>query len=108
MSKFNYMMFYGGFDEDEFVVHAKKFTKKEAIEKMFFEIVGGESEKIDEILAICKEKTVRYFVQAPLTVEDYDGYYSGCYSYCKEGERGSFPVWAFVMKDVNKILGIKE
>ena len=83
MSKFRFGEFEGG-DVPEFVVHAKKYSKVEAMEIRF-----GKNGVIPPV-AIDK-KHVRYYVKVPYWVGiEKDG---GCYSYCQEGERGSFPVW---------------
>lgn len=97
MSKFDYMNFSDGSYDIEFVVHAKKFTKEEAIELCIQENdwkfdtryckIFHRKPTIEDI----RERTVRYFPRVPENC-GYDGD-GGCYTYCKVGERGSFPVW---------------
>ncbi len=91
MSNFDYMNFSDGWDT-EFVAHAKKFTKEEALnlfeienEHLFSE--GYRKPTIEDIT----ERAVRWYPRVPEWC-DYDGD-GGCYTYCKKGERGSFPVW---------------
>ena len=92
MSNFDYMNFTGGKD-DEFVVHAAKFTKAEAIELFCSEhepCYYREPKESD-----IEERYVRWYIRVP----DFCGYDSdgtnGCYSYASAGTRGSFKVWVF-------------
>ena len=98
MSKFDYFNFHDGSWDTEFVAHAKKFTKEETIElcvkendwKFDKEHCNGKLHRkptIDDVI----ERTVRWYPKVPEFCDiDSD---NGCYSYCKKGERGSFPVW---------------
>jgi len=87
MSKFDYMEFTGG-TAKEFVVHANKYTKEEALALAVTEM---ELESVESIEAV--ERYCRYYVRVP----DFCGYdggsNNGCYTYCGKGERGAFPVW---------------
>ena len=87
MSKFDYMEFTGS-SSNEFVVHAKKYTKEEALE-LAVEEMGLGAIELDEVI----ERYCRYYVRVP----DFCGYdgdsNGGCYTYCGKGERGAFPVW---------------
>ena len=88
MSKFDYMQFTGGLF-DKFVVHAKKYTKEQAIELAVEEMALEETPAPDEVY----ERWVRYYVR----VHEWCGYdgdrNDGCYTYCGKEERGAFPVW---------------
>lgn len=99
MSKFDYMNFSVDGYDTEFVVHAKKFTKEQAIELCIQEndwrfkkeyCLGKVLRKptIEDV----KEKTVRWYVRTPEFC-GFDDNERGCYTYCKKGEKGSFPVW---------------
>lgn len=98
MSKFDYMNFSDGRDT-EFVVHAKKFSKEEAINlciqendfKFMEKYCNGQLHRKPTIEDI-KERTVRYYPKVP-DFCGYDDKDSGCYTYCKTGVKGSFPVW---------------
>lgn len=98
LSKFDYVNFSDGSWDTEFVVHAKKFTKEKAVElclqendwKFKTDYCNGELLRKPTIEDIT-EKTVRWYPQIPEFC-GYDGD-RGCYTYCKKGERGSFPVW---------------
>lgn len=98
MSKFDYMNFTDGSWNIEFVVHAKKFSKEEAVnlciqenDSMFIEKYCDGKLHRKPTLEDVRERTVRYYPIAPESC-GYDGD-GGCYSYCKSGEKGSFPVW---------------
>ncbi len=93
MSKFDFMDFTGG-DTDEFVVHAGKFAKQEAIELC----LGENDYRFEEYepprtltLEDVSERFVKYYVKCP----EHCGFESdgGCYSYCNQDARGSFPVY---------------
>lgn len=88
MAKFEYTEFRGG-THDEFVVHAKKYSKEEAIEIMVEETAY---DGIIELEAVQKQ-WCRYYVRVPDFCNYDDGEGGGCYTYCNEGERGAFPVW---------------
>lgn len=96
MSKFDYMPFTGGY-YTEFVFHGKKYTESEARELAIREFgdMGYEAEKYTLEKRHCK-----YFVRVP----EYCSYESdgGCYTYCDEGVRGSFPVIVFKRKEQEK------
>lgn len=88
MSKFDYMQFTGG-SSDEFVVHAKKYTKEQAIELAIEEMALEETLTPDKVY----ERWCRYYVRVPEWC-GYDGDSdSGCYTYCGKDEHGAFPVW---------------
>ncbi len=102
MSKFDYMAFsYDGGKDDEFVVHAKKFTKADAIELLKSEydyrFENGEYREPTE--EDFKQDQVRYFVKVPEYCAGLEKE-GGCYSYCAESERGSFPVWVCVLSEL--------
>lgn len=93
MSKFNYMNFEGGADT-EFVAHAKKFTKEQAIDCCLAENDWKFERKYPyrkPVLADIKQRQVKYFINKP----DYCGFDTdgGCYTFCDENANGSFPVW---------------
>lgn len=97
MSKFDYMNFSDG-RNTEFVVHANKYTKEEAIElciqendyKFMEEYCGNQLHRHPTPKDV-KERAVRYYPVIPEFCGcDDEG---GCYTFCKKGERGSFPVW---------------
>ena len=97
MSKFDYFNFSDGSWDVEFVVHAKKFTKDEVLELFIVENKhlfneGYRKPNVDDIV----EKTVRWYPIAPEGCDFEDG----CYSYCKKGERGSFPVWTIEFEEL--------
>lgn len=93
MSKFDYMNFEGGKDT-EFVTHAKKFSKEEAIkyclEENDWKFEGESALRIPSIEDVY-QRQVKYFINRP----DYCGFDTdgGCYTYCSSDSRGSFPVW---------------
>ncbi len=95
MSKFDYMNFNDGSYDIEFVAHAKKYTKLDAIELCMAEndwkFDSGcnplRKPTVNDIL----ERTVRYYPSVPDHCF-FDGE-GGCYTYCNRNERGSFPVW---------------
>lgn len=97
MSKFDYMNFnINGYDT-EFVAHAKKYNEEQTIElciqendwRFKPEYCRGNVLRIPTINDV-KLKHVRWYVKTP----DFCGSIGhGCYTYCKAGERGSFPVW---------------
>lgn len=100
MSKFDYMNFEGGADT-EFVVHAKKFSKEEAIQLCIAENdwkFEGENALKLPIIEDIKERQVKYFINKP----DYCGFDTdgGCYTYCEINSRGSFPVWVIEFKEL--------
>ena len=98
MSKYEYGNFSDGGSDLEFVAHAKKFTKEKVVElciqendhRFMAEYCNGRLHKEPTIEDIT-ERTVRYYPVVPEFC-GYDGD-NGCYTYCKKGERGSFPVW---------------
>jgi hypothetical protein len=105
--KFDYMNFYGGSDGTEFVAHANKYTKEQAINLCISENdwrfeqknSGGDllrEPTVDDIV----HRHVKWYVKAP----DWCGYDDGgegCYTYCAEGLRGSFPVWVIAFDKLN-------
>lgn len=93
MSQFDFMLFSGGY-LPEFVCHAKKYTKEEVVELCKGE--HGDDFQQDRrfrepLESDITEAYVRYYVKCP----EWCGYEAdeGCYTYCDEGVRGSFPVW---------------
>jgi hypothetical protein len=99
MSKFDYMNFTDGSWYIEFVVHAKKFSKREAIDLFMIENENLFSEGYRKpTLEDVMERAVRYYPIAPGDC-DFDG---GCYSYCKSGEKGSFPVWVIEFEKLKR------
>ena len=101
MSKFDYMNFSDGDSDIEFVVNAKKFTKKQALEFFKEENEGCEDRlNFDKLnIDIIKEKTVRYYPKYP-GYSGFDSDNEGGYTYCGKGERGSFPVWVIEFDDL--------
>lgn len=102
MSKFDFMNFEGG-EDTEFVVHAEKFTKEEAIEKCLFEndwrFEEANARYRKPVLSDIAEDRVKYFVKIP----EYCGLDSsggGCYTYCDQKARGSFPVWVIEFQNL--------
>jgi hypothetical protein len=99
MSKFDYMRFEGGMDYD-FVAHAKKYTKEETIKHCLseydwmFEDDSLREPTVEDI----KQRQVKYFIRVP----DYCAYDTegGCYTYCSEHAKGSFPVWVIEFEDL--------
>lgn len=96
MSNFTHMGFnVGGSRDTDFVVHAKKYTKTEAVEVLKEEYDfnfddGLYREPTEDDFT---EDYVRWYVRVPEWC-GYDGDSSkGCYSFCDKSEKGSFPVW---------------
>lgn len=92
MSKFDYMNFEGGM-ATEFVVHAKKFTEEQAVELCIAENDWqfGESDYRKPTIEDVIKRQVKYFIRVPYYCGlDTDG---GCYTFCNEDAKGSFPVW---------------
>ena len=90
MENFDYMLFQGGSYDIEFVVHAEKYSREQAIRFFTQEVVlndGGEDPTEDDI----ERLFVRFYDEVP-DVCGFDGD-GGCYTYCNEDESGSFPVW---------------
>jgi hypothetical protein len=99
-AKFDYMFFSGGSDGDEFVAHANKYTKRQVIdlfvdEANFEYVVTHRTPDLKDV----ELRYVKFFVKVPATcgVDD-DGY--GCYSFCEQGARGSFPALVITVKDL--------
>jgi len=92
MAKFDYMNFYGAADI-EFVVHAKQFSKEQAIALFIHENMAGYTrDRLREPTADnIEQHHVRYYVREPFGCGL--GSSDGCYSFCSEDSRGSFPVW---------------
>lgn len=84
MSKFDYMIFTGG-THNEFVAHAKKYTKEQTAE-----LAQTETNRTNISIEQIEKRWCRYYVRVP----DWCGYdeEGGCYAYCKKEEKGSFPV----------------
>jgi len=91
MSKFDFMNFTGGSDGEEFVVHATKYTKQQAID-LFRQEWGLEATE-----DMIREDIVKWYVSAPYWCGyDADG---GCYTYCADGDaKGAFSVWVIPVK----------
>lgn len=88
MSKFDYENFSDGWNT-EFVAHAKKFTKREALD--LFKQENGHlfSERYREpTIEDITERTVRWYPKVPEWC-GYDGD-GGCYSYCNRKEEEVF------------------
>jgi len=84
MKKFDYMEFEGGYQK-EIVFDADRYSQEEALAIV-------DSYYADMAVLDIKKRFVKFFVNAPYCC----GYIEkgGCYSYCNEGDRGSFPVWS--------------
>ena len=99
-SRFDYMNFTGG-SEDEFVVHAGKHTKQQALDLFMQENdcneFGKNSKYRVPTLEDIKDKRVRYFINVPDGC-GYDGD-GGCYTYCGN-DKGSFPVYVINYEDI--------
>lgn len=91
MAKFDYMNFYGGKDT-EFVVHAKSFTKEQAVELFIHENITEYSKLRTPTVGDVSERRVRYFVSWPSQCNSGEFDSAGGYSYCGN-DKGSFPVW---------------
>ena len=95
------MMFNDGDMDIEFVCHAKKYSKEEAAALCDKELKSSKNEderfrsaNVDDV----KERTVRWYPRIPERC-GYDGDPAdGCYSYCDNAEKGSFPVWVIDLK----------
>src|SRR5690554_7236853 len=99
MSKFDYENFNDGSTDVEFVVHAKKYNKEQAIELLLAENDWRFNSKYcnGDLLRVPTPKdvvrrNVRWYPTAPEWC-GYDNDGKGCYTYCAKGEKGSFPVW---------------
>lgn len=106
MAKFDYMTFSDGYFNTEFVVHAGKFTKEEAI-RLFIQEYHYKFKPESCIRKLLRKPTiddvirrqVKYFPRTP----DYCGYDDldrGCYTFCNRDARGSFPVWVIEFANV--------
>lgn len=103
MSKYDYGNFSDGGRDIEFVVHAKKFTKEDAVRlciqendhKFMEEYCNGKLHREPTTEDVI-ELTVRWYPVVP----GFCGFdrNRGCYTYCDKGERGSFPVWVIEFK----------
>jgi hypothetical protein len=99
MAKFDYMNFSIDGWDTEFVSHAKKYTKEQAIELCIAEndwrfkpeYCNGRLLRVPTVDDV-KTRHVRWYIRAPESC-GYDDSGRGCYTYCKAGEKGSFPVW---------------
>jgi hypothetical protein len=108
MSKFDFM----NFENDglfEFIAHAKKYTKEEAVA-----VCKSENEDViknNEVREITaediQERFVRFFIHAPEGLNQ--EFPDGCYSYCSKFNKGCFPVWVidlaalyFTQQEVDK------
>lgn len=99
MTKFDYMNFTGGYGI-EFVAHANKYSKEEAVGKCI-----KENEHLFEGLyrkptvKDIQEDFVKYYVKCP-SFCGYDADGGGCYTFTEETSKGSFPVWVI---DISKL-----
>jgi hypothetical protein len=99
MSKFDYMNFSDGISDIEFVANAITYTKEQTIELCLAENDWRFDPKFCDGNLLRKPTTddifqrhVRWYIRAPEWCGfDDDG--KGCYTYCKAGQKGSFPVW---------------
>lgn len=94
MSKFEYMGFSdGGCHDSDFVAHAKKYTKKEALEilKDVYDYNFSDGLYREPTESDFTEDYIRWYVRVPEWC-GYDGD-NGCYSFCGKSEKGGFPVW---------------
>jgi len=100
MSKFDYMEFTGGADGAQFVVHAKKYTKMQAVDLFVQEYpycgrkltVGDRFSGLRKpTIADIHDSWVRWYIKMPDDI--FNEYPDGGYSFCSNSERGSFPVW---------------
>lgn len=99
MSKFDYMNFDGGSEGTQFVVHVGKYTADETVE--LYEAENGDKlydqrkPTMDDIV----ERRVKYYVRVPdWCGHDSDG--GGCYTFCGEADRRSFPVWVINLEEL--------
>jgi len=99
MSKFDYCNFNDGSYDIEFVSHARKYTKDQAIDLCFAEndwrFDKRYCDTVDPLriptVNDVECKSVRYYPGGLESCFADDG--GPIYSYCKQGQRGSFPVW---------------
>ena len=98
MSKFDYMPFTGGADGEQFVVHAKKYTKMQAIDLFTQEYPYDDLRKPS--IADIHDCWVRWYIRMPDDV--FNEYPDGGYSFCSNSERGSFPVWVLNVCDMRE------
>lgn len=105
MCKFDYMVFTGG-NTEEFVVHAKKYTKEQTIDLMLSEmdyLSMNDNEtseyRLPSIVDI-DERYIRYYIKVPDFCDyDRDG---GCYTYCNKDSKGCFPVYVISLEKLLK------
>lgn len=92
MSKFDYMIFTGG-TNNEFVANAKKYTKEQTAE-----LARSETKRTNISIEQIEERWCRYYVRVP----DWCGYddEGGCYTYCGKEEKGSFPVHVIELENL--------
>lgn len=104
MSKFEFMDFWeGSAYPSEKVFHANKYTKEEALEIFNTEnkymysgrYAGMYRRPIAEDI---KTGFARFYVKTPENIGE--KFEDGCYAYCEEGVRGSFPVLVITNKDL--------
>ncbi|GAB6170585.1 hypothetical protein JCM15765_00630 [Paradesulfitobacterium aromaticivorans] len=107
MSKFDYMNFSDGSRSTEFVTNAKIFTKEQTIElcvsendwRFEPEYCDGNLLRKPNIEDVV-QRYVRWYVKVPEWCGYDDNNGGGCYTFCKEGERGSFPVWVIEFEEL--------
>ena len=94
MSKFDCMVFSGGSDGDEFVIHAGKYPTKQAAIDCFQRELNDSHAPLYKVPTPgdVEHSIVRYYPKTPDWC-GWDGDEGGCYTYCPKGTRGSFPVW---------------
>lgn len=101
MSKFDYVRFTGGAD-DEFVVNAQKHGESEVIplfiQECWTEFLAKRCRK-PTVKDIHTNEYVRWYVRVPEQCSP-DISEGGCYSYCGEKERGSFPVYSIKFEEL--------
>jgi len=104
MTKFDYMIFEGGADGVEFVVHAVKFTRRQAIDLFCQECWNYYSKPVTPEYEDVEQRRVKYFINPPesVGVGEFEG---GIYTFCDEGMRGSFPVWVINIRDLEEKRG---
>lgn len=95
----------GGHYDSDFVVHAKKYTKQEAVEILKEEYAYNFDDDFyrEPTENDFTEDRVRWYIRIP----EWCGYDAGdssrgCYSFCGKLEKGSFPVWRCELSKLRK------
>lgn len=94
MSKFDFMLFTGAI-VDEFVVHAGKYTKEQAVAMCSDEYYTAQPYKATENMI--EERYAKYYVNTPSWCCYREE--GGCYTYCGKNQRGAFPVWVIPLEE---------